>query len=80
MLSLKKKCTIVILLFFASIDLTLSFASDSINKQIERPLLQIEGTSYDIGIIQKGEDFGHEHYSDYASDLPEGVDLIITKI
>ena len=60
MLSLTKKCAVFILLFFASTGSTISFAGDSYSIQIKKPLLQIEETSYDIGIIQKGEEFGYK--------------------
>ena len=59
MVSFTKTSAFFILLYFALSASCFSFAEDSSLAQSKKPLLQVEETSYDIGIIQKGMEFGY---------------------
>ena len=58
--SFTTKSAFFVLLLFSLSASCFSFAGDSSLTQSNKPLLQIEETSYDLGIIPKGEEFGYD--------------------
>lgn len=57
-----KKSSFFILFFFILIVSGLSFAGDSSIPQNKKSLLQVKETSHDLGIIQKGMEFGYPFF------------------
>lgn len=59
MVSFTKKSGFFILVLFTLAASGFSFAEDSSLSQSKKPLLQVQETSHDLGIIQKGMEFGY---------------------
>lgn len=62
MASFTKKSGFFILFLFILAASGLSFAEDSSLSQSKKPLLQVKETSHDLGVIQKGMEFGYPFF------------------